>query len=75
MSQPLIDLQRLLARRQTPTGRVVAVVTGGMVRVATPQGVVEVVAETGLAVGDRVVVRDGRAAKSQGTTNAPVFFV
>ncbi|MBF0311315.1 MAG: hypothetical protein HQL56_17505 [Magnetococcales bacterium] len=74
MSQPLIDLQRLLAGRQTTTGRVVAL-NGGMVRVVTAQGVVEVVAETGLAVGDRVTVRDGRAVKSQGSADAPVVFV
>ncbi|MBF0108679.1 MAG: hypothetical protein HQL76_05850 [Magnetococcales bacterium] len=74
MSQPLIDLQRLLTGRQTTTGRVVAV-TAGMVRVATAQGVVEVTAETGLATGDRVIVRDGRAIKSQRMTNAPVYFV
>ncbi|MBF0143557.1 MAG: hypothetical protein HQL59_08910 [Magnetococcales bacterium] len=74
MSQPLIDLQHLLAGRQSMTGRVVAL-NGGMVRVATAQGVVEVTAETGLAVGDRVMVRDGRAIKNHGSTDAPVFFV
>ncbi|MBF0154632.1 MAG: hypothetical protein HQL64_12900, partial [Magnetococcales bacterium] len=66
--------QRLLAGRRTETGRVVAL-NGGMVRVATTQGVVEVVADAGLAVGDQVTVRDGRAIKSQGSTDAPVFFV
>ncbi|MBF0626502.1 MAG: hypothetical protein HQL82_17065 [Magnetococcales bacterium] len=74
MSQPLFDLQRLLAGRQTMTGRVVAL-NGGMVRVATAQGVVEVAAEAGIQPGDRVMVRDGRAFRSRGTTHAPVFFV
>ncbi|MEO5365477.1 MAG: hypothetical protein H7831_03845 [Magnetococcus sp. WYHC-3] len=74
MSQPLIDLQRLITGRRAVTGRVVAL-NGGMVRVATAQGVEEVAAETGLAVGDRVTVRDGRAVKSQGSADAPMFWV
>ncbi|MBF0426046.1 MAG: hypothetical protein HQL66_09560 [Magnetococcales bacterium] len=74
MSQPLIDLQRLLAGRQTVTGRVVAL-NGGMVRVATAQGIVEVAAGAGFAVGDQVTVRDGRTIKNQGAENVPVFFV
>ncbi|MBF0176954.1 MAG: hypothetical protein HQL63_08925 [Magnetococcales bacterium] len=74
MSQPLIDLQRLLAGRRAVTGRVVAL-NGGMVRVATAQGVVEVPAEAGLAVGDQVTVRDGRAFRSQGSADVPVFYV
>ena len=74
MSQPLIDLQRLLARRQSVTGRVVAL-NGGMVRVATAQGIVEVSADAGLAVGERVAVRNGRAIKEQGSADAPVFWV
>ena len=74
MSQPLIDLQHLLVGRQSLIGRVVDV-NGGMVRVATAQGVVEISAEAGLQPGDRVTVRDGRAVKSQERTDAPEFFV
>lgn len=75
MSQPLIDLQRLLAGRQTTTGRVVAVVTEGMARVATAQGIVEVAAEAGLQLGNMVMVRAGRAVRNQESKQAPVFFV
>jgi len=74
MSQLLIDLQRLLAGRQSTTGRVVGL-NGGMVRVATAQGVVEVAAGAGLQPGGRVTVRDGRAIRSQGSADAPVFWV
>lgn len=42
--------------------------------VATAQGVVEMAGDANLQQGDWVMVRDGRAIKSQGTTNAPVFF-
>lgn len=74
MSQPLIDLQRLITGRRAVTGRVVAV-TGGMVRVAMAQGVVEVAGDANLQPGDRVTVRDGRAVKTHGNGDAPVFFV
>ncbi|MBF0127751.1 MAG: hypothetical protein HQM02_11135 [Magnetococcales bacterium] len=66
MSQAVHDLQRLIASQRPVVGRVVAV-TGGMVRMATAQGVVEV-SGSGLAVGDRVVVRDGMAVKMQGAS-------
>ena len=49
MSQPVHDLQRLIANQRPVSGRAVAV-TGGMVRVATAQGVVEV-SGSGLEVG------------------------
>ncbi|MBF0625381.1 MAG: hypothetical protein HQL82_11325 [Magnetococcales bacterium] len=73
MSQPLIDLQRLLVGRQTTTGRVVAL-NRGMVRVATTQGIVEI-AGTGLALGDLVMVRGGSALKIQSSGGQTVFFV
>ncbi|ABK45290.1 hypothetical protein Mmc1_2797 [Magnetococcus marinus MC-1] len=73
MSQPVHDLQQLIASQRPVSGRVVAV-TGGMVRVATAQGVMEV-SGSGLAVGERVVVRDGKAARIQGQQTVPVHFV
>ncbi|ABK45218.1 hypothetical protein Mmc1_2725 [Magnetococcus marinus MC-1] len=73
MSQPVHDLQRLIANQRPVSGRVVAV-TSGMVRVATAQGVMEVSGD-GLAVGDRVVVRNGVAVKIQGTAAQTMYFV
>ncbi|MBF0612590.1 MAG: hypothetical protein HQL55_15815 [Magnetococcales bacterium] len=74
MSQPLLELQRLLAGRASATGRVISM-GDGMARVATSGGVVEVAADTGIQVGDPVMVRNGRAVKSQGVADVPVFLV
>ncbi|MBF0182601.1 MAG: hypothetical protein HQM03_21510 [Magnetococcales bacterium] len=74
MSNPLFDLQRLLAWRDAVAGRVVSL-TNGMARVATAQGVVEVTADAGLQVGDRVTVRDGKAVRVQDAVEVPVFWV
>ncbi|MBF0310537.1 MAG: hypothetical protein HQL56_13510 [Magnetococcales bacterium] len=74
MSQPLLELQRLLVGQRSMTGRVVAI-NGGMAKVATSGGIVEVASEAGIQPGDRVTVKDGRAVKVQGATDAPVFYV
>ena len=73
MSQPVHDLQRLIASQRPVAGRVVAI-TGGMVRVATAQGMVEV-SGSGLVVGDRVVVRDGKATRIQSQLSAAIHQV
>ena len=73
MSQPVHDLQRLIASQRPIAGRVVAV-TGGRIRVATAKGVVEV-SGIGLVVGDRAVVRDGAAVKMQGASGNQTHFV
>ncbi|ABK43861.1 hypothetical protein Mmc1_1350 [Magnetococcus marinus MC-1] len=73
VSQPLHDLHRHIASQGTNSGRVVAV-TGGIVRVATAQGVVEV-SGSGFAVGDRVVVRNGAAVRMQGAAGRPPHIV
>ncbi|ABK43857.1 hypothetical protein Mmc1_1346 [Magnetococcus marinus MC-1] len=54
---PVHDLQRLVASQKSVAGRVMAV-TGGIVRVATGQGIVQATGKN-LAVGDRVVVENG----------------
>ncbi|MBF0175370.1 MAG: hypothetical protein HQL63_00765 [Magnetococcales bacterium] len=74
MSQPLLDLQRLLTGRQTMTGRVLAVVSG-KARVATAQGIVEVTADPSLGVGDQVMVQGGKATKIKGGGKIPVYYV
>ncbi len=74
MSSPLFDLREMLAGRVAVAGRVVSL-TNGMARVATAQGVVEVVADAGLQVGDRVTVRDGKAVRVQDAVDVPVYFV
>ena len=72
MSNPLSDLQQLLAGQMSMAGRVISV-ANGVVRVATANGLVEVPFDG--SVGDRVTVRDGRATKSQEAAGAPVFLV
>ena len=74
MATPLHDLQRLVASRRVISGRVVAV-TGGMVRVATAQGVVEVAGDGVLQVGDRVTIRNGKATKIQVRNTPSIHFV
>ena len=72
MSQPLIDLQRLLAGRGSMAGQVLSI-ANGVARVATASGVVELPFEGG--VDDRVTVQDGRAVRVQDAGDVPVFFV
>ena len=72
MSQPLIDLQRLLAGRAFVAGQVLSI-ANSMARVATASGVVELPFDGG--VGERVTVQDGRAVRVQASTDIPVFFV
>ncbi|MBF0340365.1 MAG: hypothetical protein HQL95_05305 [Magnetococcales bacterium] len=74
MSSPLSDLREMLAGRSAVAGRIVSM-TNGSARVATVQGVVEVVLDGGGKVGDRVSVRDGRAIRVQDAVDVPVFFV
>ena len=72
MSQPLIDLQQILAGKESVAGQVISV-ANGVARVATAGGVVEVLFDG--SVGDRVTVWDGRAVRVQSGVDAPVFFV
>ncbi|MBF0342507.1 MAG: hypothetical protein HQL95_16310 [Magnetococcales bacterium] len=74
MSSPLSDLREMLAGRVAVAGRIVSM-TNGVARVATTQGVVEVALDGGGNVGDRVIVRDGRAVRVQDTVDVPVFWV
>lgn len=70
----ICELKRLLAGRASVAGRVISI-GDGMARVATPGGMVKVAADPGIQVGDPVMVRNGRAVKSQGVADAPVFLV
>ncbi|MBF0191613.1 MAG: hypothetical protein HQL99_10825 [Magnetococcales bacterium] len=74
MSSPLSDLREMLSGRASVAGRVVSV-ANGVTRVATAQGVVEVVLNGDGNVGDRVAVRDGRAVRVQDSVDMPIFFV
>ncbi|MBF0615046.1 MAG: hypothetical protein HQL92_07810 [Magnetococcales bacterium] len=74
MSSPLSDLREMLAGRVAVAGRVVSV-ANGVARVATAQGVVEVVLDGGGNVGDRVSVRDGRAVRVQEAVDVTVYLV
>ena len=72
MSNPLSDLQQLLAGGASVAGRVLSV-ANGVARVATASGLVEVPFDG--SIGDRVTVRDGRAVRVQSAGDVPVFFV
>ena len=72
MSQPLIDLQQILAERASVAGQVLSI-ANGVARVATASGVVELPFEG--SVGDRVTVQDGKAVRVQASDDVPVFFV
>ncbi|MBF0339373.1 MAG: hypothetical protein HQL95_00240 [Magnetococcales bacterium] len=74
MSSPLSDLREMLAGRTPVAGRIVSM-TNRVTRVATAQGVVEVILDGGGNVGDRVSVRDGRAVRVQDSVDTPVHFV
>ncbi|MBF0117153.1 MAG: hypothetical protein HQM04_19190 [Magnetococcales bacterium] len=74
MSSPLSDLREMLAGRAPVAGRIVSI-TNGVARVATAQGVLDVVLDGGGNVGDRVSVRDGRAVRVQEAVDVPVFYV
>ncbi|MBF0421320.1 MAG: hypothetical protein HQL78_14300 [Magnetococcales bacterium] len=74
MSNPVFDLQGILAGKAPLAGMVVSV-DGDMAQVTTRKGVVEVAFVEGIKAGDRVAVRDGRAVRVQDVVDAPVFFV
>ena len=74
MSNPVLDLKRLLVGRTSLAGRVLSVVSG-VAKVATSQGLVEVPCDGTITAGGRVMVRDGRAVRVQGAADAPVHFV
>ncbi|MBF0421031.1 MAG: hypothetical protein HQL78_12795 [Magnetococcales bacterium] len=74
MSNPVFDLQGILAGKASLSGMVVSI-DGSLAQVATRNGVVEVASAEGIKAGDRVVVRDGRAVRVQAVADAPVFFV
>ncbi|HAT48849.1 MAG: hypothetical protein HQL07_03825 [Nitrospirae bacterium] len=74
MSSPLFDLQGILAGKVPVAGMVISI-DGGVVQVATRNGVVEVAFAEGIRAGDRVAVRDGRSVRIQDVVDAPVFFV
>ncbi|MBF0108776.1 MAG: hypothetical protein HQL76_06335 [Magnetococcales bacterium] len=73
MSSPLFDLRELLSGNAPVAGMVISI-DHGVAQVATRKGVVEVAAE-GIRVGNRVVVKDGRAVRVQDVVDAPVFLV
>ncbi|MBF0436311.1 MAG: hypothetical protein HQL77_13180 [Magnetococcales bacterium] len=74
MSNPVFDLQGILAGK-VPLAGVVMSIDNGLAQVATRNGVVEVAFAEGIKAGDRVAVRDGRAVRVQDVVDAPVFFV
>lgn len=63
MSFPLQTLSQLLAPDTSVLGSVVAI-NGNAVRVATARGALQVHTVETLAVGDRVLIRNGMASKA-----------
>ncbi|MBF0420820.1 MAG: hypothetical protein HQL78_11725 [Magnetococcales bacterium] len=74
MSNPVFDLQGILAAKVPLAGTVISI-DGDVAQVATRTGVVEIAFAEGIKVGDRVAVKDGRAVRVQDVADAPVFFV
>ncbi|MBF0421114.1 MAG: hypothetical protein HQL78_13235 [Magnetococcales bacterium] len=74
MSNPVFDLQGILAGKAPLAGMVISI-DNGIAQVATRAGVVEVAFAEGIKAGDRVAVKDGRAVRVQDVVGAPVFFV
>ncbi|MBF0436871.1 MAG: hypothetical protein HQL77_16080 [Magnetococcales bacterium] len=74
MSNPVFDLQGILAGKVPLAGMVLSV-DNGLAQVATRNGVVEATFAEGTRIGDRVAVRDGRAVRVQDVVDAPVYFV
>ena len=67
-------LRELVRQDRPQPGRVVSM-SGDRVQVAIAAGQVEVARESGLQIGDRVMVQNGRAIKKRMGGDAPVFFV
>lgn len=63
MTFALKELTRLLSPEALTVGSVVEV-SAGLVRIATERGAVSAMSMDVLAVGDRVVIRNGMATKS-----------
>lgn len=63
MTFPLKELSRLLATDQTVVGSVVGI-EGASVRVATERGAVVARTLDSVAVGDRVLIRNGIATRA-----------
>ncbi|MBF0341539.1 MAG: hypothetical protein HQL95_11350 [Magnetococcales bacterium] len=74
MSNPLSELQSILSGRTSVAGKIISTANGAA-RVATAQGVVEVVLDGSGNVGDRVTVRDRRAVRVQDAGDVPVFWI
>ena len=67
------ELRDLMQSERTVSGQVVGV-SGGVVRVATASGVLEVLGDN-LKTGDAVTVQNGMATKKRLDGKGPVFFV
>lgn len=63
MTFPLKELTRLLAQDSAVVGSVVGI-EGALVRVATERGAVMARTLDALAIGDRVLIKNGMAAKA-----------
>lgn len=63
MTFPLKTLSRLLSSDATEVGSVVAI-EGSAILVATARGAVQVRTVDDLAIGDRVLIRNGMATKA-----------
>lgn len=63
MTYPLTELARLLAQDAVAVGSVVGI-EGALVRVATERGAVMARTMDALAVGERVLIRNGMATRA-----------
>ena len=74
MTNPLLELQKLLNPAQDANGDVVSI-AGSKIRVSTARGLQEYSNPGNVRVGDAVQIRDGTVLKTQLDADVPVFFV
>lgn len=74
MTNPFHDLQKILGGASSLQGRVISI-GDAITKIATARGIVEILNNGLLKVGDLVVVRGDRAVKIQNAQNVPVYFV
>ena len=68
------ELRGMIRFERSTAGRVIST-SDGMARVATPNGIVEVLGNDNLQIGDAVTVQNSRAIKKSLNDDTPVFFV
>jgi len=75
VANPVLELRHLLSSTRTETGKVLELTSKTTALIATSSGSRELPYEGTLAIGDIVMIKNGRAAKRRMSETAPVYFV